>query len=66
VSLPGVPDHGHCEVCQTPVKAGERFCGSEACLEQHQKNQKEKKLQVYKLVAILAAVILLNYLFRLR
>ena len=64
MALPNVPEHGHCEICHTPVKVGERFCGSAACAEKHQQNIKEKKRQVYMFIGVIVAAVLLSYLFR--
>lgn len=53
-----VPSHGHCEICSRPIKAGERFCGSVECEERHQQNIAEKKKAMWKMIAIMVALIL--------
>lgn len=53
-----VPTHGHCEICSRPIKAGERFCGSIECKEKHDQLVAEKKKSMWKMVAILAALML--------
>lgn len=53
-------DHAHCEICQRVVAIGERFCDRRECLDQHDKNVKEKKRQVFLLIAILVGVIIIT------
>jgi predicted nucleic acid-binding Zn ribbon protein len=65
MSLAQVPEHGHCEICQTPVKVGERFCGSKVCEDKHQENIRTKKRQMLLLIAVLVGVLLINALGRI-
>jgi len=62
MTVPGVPDHGHCEICAEPVARGQRFCGSKSCDDKHQQNVRDKKRQVYLLVGVIAGAVLLSKL----
>ena len=61
-----VPAHGHCEICQTPVAVGDRFCGAKECDAKHQQNVRDKKRQVWTMIAVIVAAVLLANLVGLR
>jgi predicted nucleic acid-binding Zn ribbon protein len=51
-----LPDHGHCENCGDPVPFGERFC-SDACSDEHVKEEKDAKNKDIRFYGILAGII---------
>jgi len=58
--MAGVEEHGHCEICSRVVPLGERFCDRAECLEQHQRNVSEKKRQVWLLIGLIVAAVVLS------
>ena len=58
----GVPPHGHCAVCATPVELGQKRCGSPECESKHAEGQRIKKRSVYTLIAVVFLVLLIQLL----
>ncbi len=56
----GVPEHGHCEICSRIVVIDERFCDRKECLAAHEKNIAEKKRQVWMMIGLIAAALILS------
>lgn len=63
-ALTSVPEHAHCEMCQVPVKVGERRCGSAECEQKFQDAIKAKKRGMYMFIALVVGVLLLSTLMR--
>jgi len=53
-----VPQHAHCHMCGKSIPFGETLC-SEECKQKFQKLLKRRKLIVYLMYGILAALIVL-------
>jgi predicted nucleic acid-binding Zn ribbon protein len=51
-----IPPHNHCHVCMKAVPVDENYC-SEECRQKFLKMQKKRKLIVYFMYGLLAAVI---------
>jgi predicted nucleic acid-binding Zn ribbon protein len=62
----GVPPHAHCEICGTPVEVGERRCGSSDCERRHAEAVKAKKRGMWMFIGLIAILLLLTQLTRLR
>lgn len=58
-ALVSIPEHAHCEICQVPVKRGDRRCGSPECEAKFQQAIKAKKRSVFILMGVLVAAMLL-------
>ncbi len=58
----GVAEHGHCEICSRTIDINERFCDRAECLAQHEKNVAEKKRQVWMLLGVIIAAVVLSKL----
>ena len=56
--------HQHCEICGKVVAVDVRWCSPE-CEQKHEEAQQFKKKQMWKLVAILAGIIIVFQLLRL-
>ena len=59
MTLSGVADHAHCEICQTPVAVGARVCG-DACQGKLDEATRMKKRSMYIFIALLIGVLLLS------
>jgi len=51
-----IPPHNHCHVCMKAIPIGEIYC-SEECRQKFQKMQKKRRLIIYFMYGLLAAVI---------
>ena len=57
-----IPPHNHCHVCMKAIPVKENYC-SEECRQKFLKMQKKRKLIVYFMYGLLAAVIVAIVLF---
>lgn len=62
LALSGVPEHGHCEMCGTPVKVGDRRCGSDACEKKFEAAVRAKKRGMYLFVGLIFVLLVLTQL----
>jgi len=51
-----IPPHNHCHVCMKAIPTDENYC-SEECRQKFLKMQKKRKLVIYFMYGLLAAVI---------
>jgi len=51
-----IPPHNHCHVCMKAIPVNEMYC-SEECKQKYFKMQKRRKLMIYFMYGLLAAVI---------
>lgn len=61
-ALVSVPEHAHCEICQVPVKRGDRRCGSPECETKFQQAIKAKKRSVFIFMGLVVAILVLSKL----
>lgn len=59
-----VTQHAHCEICGRVVKVGKRVCSPE-CQEKLDESVAQKKRDMWKFVAIIAAAMLIVTLFQM-
>lgn len=52
-----VPQHYHCQICGKAIPLGETFC-SEECKQKYQTMLRRRKLMLYFMYGILAALII--------
>ncbi len=57
-----IPQHNHCLVCMKAIPISETLC-SEECKQKYQQMLKKRKLMVYFMYGILAALIVAIVLF---
>lgn len=57
-----VPQHYHCQVCGKAIPLGEILC-SEECKQKYQKMVRRRKIMIYLMYGILAALIVVFVLF---
>jgi len=57
-----IPQHNHCHVCMKAIPIEETLC-SEECKQKYQTNLKRRKLMVYFMYGLLAALIIVIVLF---
>lgn len=62
LAVAGVPEHGHCEMCNTPVTVGDRRCGAKACEEKFQAALRAKKRGMYLFVGLIFVLLVLTQL----
>lgn len=60
LAVAGVPAHGHCEICATPVEVGNRRCGSEACEKRFQEAIKAKKRGMWMFIGVIFLVMMMS------
>ena len=51
-----ITPHNHCHICMKAIPVNEKYC-SEECRQQFLKMQKKRKLMIYFMYGLLAAVI---------
>lgn len=51
-----IPPHNHCHVCMKAIPVDQNYC-SEECRQKFIKMQKKRKLMIYFMYGLLAAVI---------
>ena len=56
----GVPPHGHCEICGTPVEVGSRRCGSADCEKRFQEAVRAKKRGMWMFVGLIFVLLLMS------
>jgi len=57
-----IPPHNHCNVCMKAIPVGETQCSDE-CREKFYKMMRKRKLMIYFMYGILAAMIVAVLLF---
>jgi len=57
-----IPQHNHCHVCMKAIPISETLC-SEECKQKYQSMLKKRKLMVYFMYGLLAALIIVIVLF---
>jgi predicted nucleic acid-binding Zn ribbon protein len=60
MTLQGVSDHAHCEMCGTPVGVGTRRCGSAACEEKFQGALRAKKRGMWLFIGLIFILLVLT------
>jgi predicted nucleic acid-binding Zn ribbon protein len=64
VLVAGVPEHAHCEMCQTPVEVGQRRCGSKECEERFEAALRAKKRGMYMFIGVIFLVMMISFFGR--
>ena len=57
-----VPQHVHCQICGKTIPVGETLC-SEDCKQKYQRILRRRKLMVYLMYGMLAALIVIFVLY---
>ncbi len=57
-----VPQHSHCHICGKAIPITETLC-SEECKEKYQKIIKKRRLMIYFMYAMLAALVIVFFVY---